>query len=62
MRLSCGQSLSFAIGTKLEHNDYTGFEFEPDARLSWTLSSSQFAVGRRIARGAHPLAYRSRSQ
>ena len=34
-------SLSFTIGTKLEHNDYTGFEFEPDARLSWTLSSSQ---------------------
>jgi iron complex outermembrane recepter protein len=34
-------NLSFTLGTKLEHNDYTGFEFEPDARISWTLSSSQ---------------------
>jgi iron complex outermembrane receptor protein len=37
------KNLSFVIGTKLEHNDYTGFEFEPDARLSWALTSSQFA-------------------
>ena len=35
------KNLSFTLGTKLEHNDYTGFEFEPDARLSWTLSPSQ---------------------
>jgi iron complex outermembrane recepter protein len=35
------KNLSFTLGTKLEHNDYTGFEFEPDARLSWNLSSSQ---------------------
>jgi iron complex outermembrane receptor protein len=34
-------NLSFTLGTKLEHNDYTGFEFEPDARISWTLDSSQ---------------------
>jgi len=35
------EDLSFALGTKLEHNDYTGFEFEPDARLSWSLNSTQ---------------------
>jgi iron complex outermembrane receptor protein len=35
------KNLSFTLGTKLEHNDYTGFEFEPDARLSWALNSSQ---------------------
>jgi iron complex outermembrane receptor protein len=35
------KNLSFTLGTKLEHNDYTGFEFEPNARLSWTLSPSQ---------------------
>jgi iron complex outermembrane receptor protein len=34
-------NLSFTLGTKLEHNDYTGFEVEPDARLSWNLSSDQ---------------------
>ncbi len=35
------KNLSFTLGTKLEHNDYTGFESEPDARLSWNLSSDQ---------------------
>jgi len=35
------KDLSFTLGTKLEHNDYTGFEFEPSARLSWTLNSNQ---------------------
>lgn len=35
------QNVSFILGTKLEHNDYTGFEFEPDARVSWNLNSSQ---------------------
>jgi iron complex outermembrane recepter protein len=34
-------NLAFTLGTKLEHNDYTGFEYEPDARLSWTLSPNQ---------------------
>jgi iron complex outermembrane receptor protein len=34
-------NLAFTLGTKLEHNDYTGFEYEPDARLSWTLSPTQ---------------------
>jgi iron complex outermembrane recepter protein len=33
--------LSFTLGSKLEHNDYTGFEVEPDARLSWTVSPQQ---------------------
>ena len=28
--------LRFTIGTKLEHNDFTGWELEPSARLSWT--------------------------
>jgi iron complex outermembrane receptor protein len=35
------KNLSFTLGTKLEHNDYTGFEVEPDARLSWNLGSDQ---------------------
>jgi iron complex outermembrane receptor protein len=26
----------FTLGTKLEHNDYTGFEVQPSARLMWT--------------------------
>lgn len=29
------------IGSKLEHNGYTGFEFEPSARVQWNLESTQ---------------------
>jgi iron complex outermembrane receptor protein len=29
------------VGSKLEHNDYTGFEFEPSARVQWNLESTQ---------------------
>lgn len=31
----------FTIGTKLEHNDYTGFEVEPSARLQWNFAANQ---------------------
>jgi iron complex outermembrane receptor protein len=30
--------LYFTIGTKIEHNDYTGFADMPDVRLAWELS------------------------
>jgi iron complex outermembrane receptor protein len=30
--------LYFTVGTKLEHNDYTGFADMPNARLAWELS------------------------
>jgi iron complex outermembrane receptor protein len=32
--------LHVALGSKVEHNDYTGFEIEPSGRLSWQLSPS----------------------
>ena len=28
--------LRLTLGSKFEHNDHTGFEFQPSARLSWT--------------------------
>lgn len=28
--------LTLILGTKLEHNEYTGFEYQPNARLVWT--------------------------
>jgi iron complex outermembrane receptor protein len=34
--LALTPSLSATLGTKVEHNDYTGVEFEPTARLAWT--------------------------
>lgn len=32
---------SFTLGTKIEHNDYTGWEFEPSTRLQWLFSPTQ---------------------
>ncbi len=32
--------LHVALGTKIEHNDYTGFEIQPSGRVSWTPSPS----------------------
>lgn len=34
-------NLTFTLGTKVEHNDYTGFEFEPSARLQWNVTPNQ---------------------
>ncbi len=33
--------LALMIGTKLEHNDYTGFEFQPNVRVAWTPDDTQ---------------------
>ena len=30
------EKLSLILGSKFEHNDYTGFEWQPSARLAWT--------------------------
>ena len=42
IRLS--DSLWFTLGTKLEHNPYTGLETEPSARLLWNPPGSSHAV------------------
>lgn len=31
--------LHFTIGSKLEHNSYTGFEYQPNGRLNWTVNN-----------------------
>jgi iron complex outermembrane receptor protein len=33
--------LRLILGTKVEHNDFTGFEFQPSARLAWTFDARQ---------------------
>lgn len=33
--------LHMALGTKVEHNDYTGFEIQPSGRLNWTIGPSR---------------------
>ena len=35
--------LSVLLGTKIEHNDFTGFEIQPTARLLWTPTAFQSA-------------------
>jgi iron complex outermembrane receptor protein len=33
--------LRLTLGTKIEHNDYTGVELQPSGRLAWTLTQRQ---------------------
>jgi iron complex outermembrane receptor protein len=44
--------LRFVFGTKLEHNDYSGFELQPSGRMMWTInaSNSLFAAITRAVR------------
>ncbi|HLH52522.1 MAG TPA: TonB-dependent receptor [Verrucomicrobiae bacterium] len=39
------EDVLLTIGTKLEHNDYTGFEYEPSARLQWNATQRQMLWG-----------------
>jgi iron complex outermembrane receptor protein len=36
-----GSRWSVIVGSKIEHNDYTGYEFEPNIRAQWTATASQ---------------------
>ncbi len=36
-----GEGLHLTLGTKIEHNDYTGFEIQPSGRVNWTFSPSR---------------------
>jgi iron complex outermembrane receptor protein len=45
------RDLRLTVGSKLEHNDYTGLEWEPSVRLQWSLSPRQMtwaAVSRAV--------------
>lgn len=37
--------LTFTVGVKVEHNDYTGFEIQPDARLRWSVDANHTLWG-----------------
>jgi iron complex outermembrane receptor protein len=37
--------LRLTLGTKVEHNDFTGWEVQPNARLAWLISTNQTAWG-----------------
>jgi iron complex outermembrane receptor protein len=38
-------TLKLTLGTKLEHNDFSGFEYQPTARLAWTARPFQLLWG-----------------
>ena len=37
--------LSLTVGSKIEHNDYTAFEYQPGVRLAWTPTQQQTIWG-----------------
>jgi iron complex outermembrane receptor protein len=39
--MAIGNDVALTLGTKVEHNDYTGVEVEPNVRLSLSLSATQ---------------------
>lgn len=40
-----GEDLTWTLGSKLEHNDFTGFEFQPGTRLGWQFHRQWFGWG-----------------
>jgi iron complex outermembrane receptor protein len=40
-RIAIGDALHLTLGTKLEQNDFSGFEIQPSARLAWALPHDQ---------------------
>lgn len=49
--IALAAQLALTLGSKVEHNDYTGFEFEPNVRLQWTWRANQ-ALWSAISRAA----------
>jgi iron complex outermembrane receptor protein len=39
--IALAAELALTLGSKVEHNDYTGFEVEPNMRLQWTWAPNQ---------------------
>ena len=44
-QIAIRDSLHLTVGTKLEHNDFSGFEVQPSVRLAWDLASTQTLWG-----------------
>jgi len=60
-QFSITDDLKLTVGSKLEHNDYSGFEYEPNARFLWKLNenhSTWTSVSRAVripSRGFHDI-------
>ena len=44
-KITFGDGWAFTLGTKIEHNDYTGVEWEPSGRLQWEITPAQMVWG-----------------
>lgn len=44
-QIKLSENVAATLGAKLEHNDYTGFEWEPSARLQWNVTANQMVWG-----------------
>lgn len=42
-KIALREDLFLTLGSKLEYNDYTGFEYEPSGRVQWNLSAGKTA-------------------
>ena len=49
-------NIVLTAGSKVEHNDYTGFEFEPDLRARWNPTEKQVVWAAVSARRPHAVA------
>src|SRR5205085_10523733 len=43
--IKLSNSVALTVGTKVEHNDYTKFEVEPNVRLRWDVTTQQMVWG-----------------
>ena len=39
--IKLNENLSFTVGSKFEHNAFTGFQYEPSVRIAWTPTGTQ---------------------
>jgi iron complex outermembrane recepter protein len=44
------EKLYLVVGSKAQHNDYTGYEFQPGARLAWNISPMQQTLWAAVSR------------
>lgn len=62
--ISLQDNLHLTLGTKLEHNDFSGIEYQPSVRLAWGVTAAQTLWGsvsravRTPARGEHDVMLR----
>ena len=62
--ISLTEDLRLTLGSKFEHNDFSGFEYQPNVRLAWSLDESRTLWGsvsravRTPARGEHDVLLR----